>query len=280
MFFKKKRLPEAIIIGAQKAATGSLYSHLLSHPKIKGASKKEVHFFDNDEDFFKGVEFYKSHFPKLSATEICIEASPRYLYHPEVPARMLKLLGKDVKLIVSLREPIERAFSAWNMYKQMADDAQYIDKLKLKEQLYPNLKMFSTLYKDGFSTFKHVINQENEWHENGIDVLEPSMIRRGFYVEQIKRWMNYFEEKNFFFLNYEAIKDPISANNTLKDIVSFLGLDSSKINIDVSIYHNKRNYSSGIDSNTKNKLTDIYMRNNKNLRQITGLNLQWDSLED
>ena len=61
--YLERRLPSAIIIGAKKSGTGALLTFLCQHPDIVG-SRKEVHFFDNDENYAKGLEFYRQQMPE------------------------------------------------------------------------------------------------------------------------------------------------------------------------------------------------------------------------
>ena len=111
-------LPEFIIIGAQKAGTTSLFYYLSQNPNLAPSIKKEVHYFDggldpNQDDFLKGESWYRAHFQRtkeIQATGIPFEATPSYLFHPEVPQRINQLIP-DVKMLVLLRNPTDRAIS-------------------------------------------------------------------------------------------------------------------------------------------------------------------------
>src|SRR5690348_10288383 len=88
-------MPDFLIIGTQRGGTSSLYHYLLGHPQIAAATKKEVHFFDNN--FHCGISWYRAQFPALVQRDggetigrqriITGEASPYYLFHPHAPAR-------------------------------------------------------------------------------------------------------------------------------------------------------------------------------------------------
>jgi hypothetical protein len=115
-------LPEFLIIGAQRCGTTSLYKYLADHPQFRSATlrTKGVHFFDTRYE--KGMAWYRAHYPtglyrayfkaRHRADLITGEASPYYLFHPHVPYRIAKHLPQ-VKLIVMLRDPIERTYSQW-----------------------------------------------------------------------------------------------------------------------------------------------------------------------
>ena len=107
----ERGLPEFIIIGAQKAGTTSLYAALATHPKIRAASKKEVHFFDYN--YHRGLGWYLRHFPapaRRRGGAITGEASPYYLAHPHA-ARRIHAAVPGVRLIAILRDPVDRALS-------------------------------------------------------------------------------------------------------------------------------------------------------------------------
>ena len=110
-----RMLPDFIIIGAQKSGTSSLYYYLSQHPNVKPALKKEVHYFDLN--FEKNVLFYRMQFPLIfnrlnifGKKYVTGEASPYYIFHPHVARRISKIIP-SVKIIVLLRNPIDRSFS-------------------------------------------------------------------------------------------------------------------------------------------------------------------------
>ncbi len=113
--------PDFLIVGAQRAGTTSLYKTLVQHPAVLPAGlHKGVHYFDTD--YQQGAAWYRSHFPlRLTAarsgrrhgtTPITGEASPYYMFHPMVPGRIASDLP-DARLVVLLRDPVERAYSAY-----------------------------------------------------------------------------------------------------------------------------------------------------------------------
>nr|WP_281171263.1 sulfotransferase [Arthrobacter castelli] len=111
--------PGFLIAGAQRCGTTSLFRMLAEHPDVRPPLiTKGIHYFDTADRFARGPEFYGGHFPLRRAGEqpatITGEASPYYLFHPLAAARIAAELP-SVKVIVLLRDPIERAFSA---YKQ------------------------------------------------------------------------------------------------------------------------------------------------------------------
>lgn len=117
--------PDFLIVGAQRAGTTSLYKTLVQHPEVLPAGlHKGVHYFDTD--YPRGPQWYRSHFPtraqassvrrRTGRAPITGEASPYYMFHPMVPERIGRDLP-DVRLIVLLRDPVERAYSAYTHEK-------------------------------------------------------------------------------------------------------------------------------------------------------------------
>ena len=109
-----RRLPDFLVIGAQRAGSTSLFAQLCEHPGVAAPSHKEIHYFDLQS--FRGLRWYRSHFPPAgrSRGRITGEASPYYLFHPAVPARVAEALP-DVRLVALLRDPVARAYSQYQL---------------------------------------------------------------------------------------------------------------------------------------------------------------------
>src|SRR5215217_8827850 len=109
-------LPDFVVIGTQKGGTSYFYSLLTEHPLVRRAAAKELHFFDNK--FAEGVGWYRRCFSEGEQVDghrtITGEASPSYLFDPQVPERMARIIP-EAKLIALLRNPIDRAYSHYQM---------------------------------------------------------------------------------------------------------------------------------------------------------------------
>ncbi len=118
-------LPDFLIVGAQKAGTTSLHGYLENHPSLYAPKgRKELHFFDR---YWKsGTGHYKSWFPTVikqglsakrsGAPPLCFETTPEYMLNPETRERIHELLG-PIPLVILLRDPIDRFWSAFKMYQ-------------------------------------------------------------------------------------------------------------------------------------------------------------------
>src|SRR4051812_27017228 len=109
----RRRLPDFIGIGALKAGTTYLDALLRTHPDIcMPTVLKEVQFFT--QHYERGPDWYADQFD-CGATAMRGEISPQYLVHPLAPERMAKVLP-DARLVLSVREPIERTYSQYKHY--------------------------------------------------------------------------------------------------------------------------------------------------------------------
>src|SRR5690606_26180800 len=112
-------LPSFLIVGGQRCGTTSMYRALAQHPAIlKAVLHKGVHYFDTG--YHHDLAWYRAHFPlrrtaravaaRTGLQPMTFESSPYYLYHPLAAERIAADLP-DVKLIVLVRDPVERAYS-------------------------------------------------------------------------------------------------------------------------------------------------------------------------
>lgn len=106
--------PNFLVIGAAKAGTTWLYSCLNAHPEIFLSEAKELHFFSYDRLYQKGFTWYQSHFQSVTNEKAVGEISPSYLPF-EAAAERIYAYNPDVRLIMILRNPIDRAYSHYCM---------------------------------------------------------------------------------------------------------------------------------------------------------------------
>lgn len=117
----RRQLPAFILVGAQRAGTTSLFRALMTHPLIYSANyHKGVNYFD--VNYERAFSWYQGHFPTAASLRkrtagtpgapITFEASGYYMFHPLAMQRIAQDLP-DVKLVAMVRDPVERAYSAW-----------------------------------------------------------------------------------------------------------------------------------------------------------------------
>ena len=89
------------------------------HPAVVKASQ-EIHFFDNDENYAKGIEWYRKKMPFSYPQQITIEKSPAYFITEEVPERIYKM-NSSIKLLIIVREPTTRAISDYTQVLETSE---------------------------------------------------------------------------------------------------------------------------------------------------------------
>jgi Sulfotransferase domain len=132
----RRARPDFLVIGAKRGGTTTLFRALQDHPDVlrlfpARGNTKSPHYFD---DYYnRGPAWYRGHFPLIRTTtattprKLTGEASPYYLFHPLSAGRIAADLP-DVKCIVMLRDPIERAFSHhWDRVKNGVETLSFED---------------------------------------------------------------------------------------------------------------------------------------------------------
>ncbi|HXM74083.1 MAG TPA: sulfotransferase domain-containing protein [Chthoniobacterales bacterium] len=201
MFGKQRRKIERldfILAGAQKSGTTALHYFLSKHPDITMGDQQEIHFFDSDE-FFAGTVDYDllhRHFPRVARSTIAGECTPSYLYWKPAAERIWQYNPK-IKLLVLLRNPIDRAFAHWNMQR-----------FKGREPL----------------DFLEAVKEE-KIRIGGAPPIEArrfAYVDRGLYAQQLGRFFQFFPREQVKVMKFENFQT--HQRETLDSIFSFLGL--------------------------------------------------------
>ncbi len=261
-------LPDFIIIGTQRGGTTSLYSYLASHPSVSPASTKEVHFFDNK--FTKGLAWYRAHFP--SAIEkyysehiqkrnfITGESSPYYLFHPHVPERVAKAVP-HAKLIVLLRNPVDRAYSQYN---HEVDGGR--ETLTSFEEAIGREEERTAEEREKMAKDEYYVSDHHRHH---------SYLAKGIYVDQLRNWMNCFPRERFLILKSEDFYASPAAG--LQQTLSFLNIPQAKLKSDEGEYkqYNNKTFTK-MSSDTRKRLIEYFKLHNERLYDYLGVNFGWD----
>ena len=260
-------LPDFLVLGSGACGTTSLVElYLRSNPEIIPSNNNEIFFFDIN--YKKSLNWYKLFFPTYirkycrkiigKKTLVC-EATGNYFFHPYAPERIKKSLP-NVKLILMMRNPVERTFSQYR--RQVRNGFQT---LSFEEALEKE----TALYEKEFKKFL-----ENEDLEKDVDT-RISIIARSRYSEALERWLKYFEKSNFLFINSDSyFKNPIDEYSR---ILSFLELSphnpvvTGKRGINPSeIYKNIQ-----LRNDTREKLKKYFVPWNNKLFNLIGEQFDW-----
>ncbi|HIK32301.1 MAG TPA: sulfotransferase domain-containing protein [Oscillatoriales cyanobacterium M59_W2019_021] len=224
-----------LIIGAQKCGTTSLYHYLTQHPQVVSANQKEVHFFDLN--YSLGLEWYKRQLGQGDCPN-CLygEASPYYIFHPRVPQRVYQHFPQ-VKLIVLLRNPVERAISHY--YHEF--NRLKVETLSLEEAIAREPERL----KGELEKLDADPNYYSYNHQH------YTYLSRGLYLEQLQRWMKLFPKEQFLILSSEEFWT--NPDRTLAEVLNFLQL--SPLQLETYLSYNAGNYSQGASS-PKNRILE------------------------
>ncbi|NWH60102.1 HS3S1 sulfotransferase, partial [Geococcyx californianus] len=199
-----RHLPQTIIIGVRKGGTRALLEMLSLHPDI-AAAESEVHFFDWEDHYRNGLQWYINQMPLSYPHQITLEKTPAYFTSPKVPERVY-YMNQSVRLLLILRDPSERVLS---------DYTQVFYNHMQKHKPYPSIEQF--LIKDG---------------ELNVDY---KAINRSLYYIHMQNWLKYFPLDHIHIVDGDKlIKDPFPE---IEKVERFLKL-SPQINAS-NFYFNK-----------------------------------------
>lgn len=194
------RCPNALLIGAQKAGTTSLFDWIAQHPQVfANPAIKDCPFFWHDATYKKGGGFYDSFFEKAGDEPILLGGNVNDIYFENVPER-IHSMNPEAKLIICLRDPVERAYSAYAYAVERGHEDR------------------------GFSD---AIMQEMSGHcyDNLIDKTQKEYIGHGEYWKQIKRFLQFFDRSQLHIVFFEDIRNHPAL--VVKEVYCFLGIDDA-----------------------------------------------------
>jgi len=250
-------LPDFLILGAQKAGTTSLYTYLSEHPNIAPAIAKEPHFLDYN--YARGEAWYRAHFPTYwsrmrGVFQITGEASPYYLFYPHAAWRAKQLVPR-AKLIVMLRNPVERAYSHYN--HQVRFDAE---PLTFEEALDQEATRLVGEYEE--------ILADPEYYS--FNYQNYSYRARGMYADQLSRWFKYFPREQFLILHSEAFyTDTRREFDRVLDFMNVPRWQPSAYRPD-----NAGKYEPMLSA-TRAYLSDFFAPHNERLYELLGTDFKW-----
>jgi len=249
-------LPDFLIIGAQKSGTSSL-AHWLSQktdlnlsmiqvPWKRGLSP-ETHFFSDPMVRIKGLRWYSGLF---SPGRINGEKTPEYLPR-RTSLREIRQRCPEAKIIVMLRNPVSRAFSAYQHYLEDLPRSRDWD------WLLPGHSFEANLWAEELTGFT------------------MGLLARGRYAEQLEYLFSLFPKDQVKILVLERFRD--DPRGSLKDLLAFLGGKPNDHDFEF-LHRNRGSYTSQLAEDTRRKLEDYYRPFNQRLFNLLGYSIpEWES---
>ncbi len=247
-------LPDFLIIGAQKSGTSSLHRYLIGHPGILQPKRKEVHFFDFQ--YHHGLSWYQQRFAASSPPHsLTFEASPYYIFHPHA-ARRIRQAIPHARLIVLLRNPVDRAYSHYRHEVKLKYESLPFEEALEREQERTGGEIERILQDDGYRSISHQ---------------HFSYLARGRYAEQLAHWFNYFDREQFLIMR----SDDFFANTgrEFRRITDFVGLppwEPAEFVKYGAVSHER------MDPATRRRLLNYFAPHNWALGELLNTQLAWD----
>ena len=249
-----RTLPRFIIVGGQRCGTSLLYDNIIMHPAVRPCLGEETFYFS--KNYSKGWPWYRAHFPLKSMILISGEVSSDYLFHPLAPKRIMARLP-DVKLIILLRNPVDRAFSHYSHeVSKGREDKPFEDALALEEMRLAGEK-------------DKVMSQEDYVSE---DMDYFSYKARGHYADQIIRWFGYFPRNQILILKTEDFY--MYPSGVINEVYKFLDLKIYGLSDFEDSTYERDKYKDMLPS-TREMLSEYYKPHNEKLYNLIKRDMQW-----
>lgn len=191
-------IPNALLIGAQKAGTTSLFDWISQHPQVLSSQAiKDFPYFWHDTNYSKGINELTKHLPLKTNEKIILAGNVNDLFF-DVSAERIHALSPEMKLIICLRNPIERAESAYRHALERGFEKR---------------------------TFREAIQEElsGKRYINLLDQVAKDYIAHGNYGEQIARYLNLFGRDQLHVVLFEDLKQ--QPELVVRGIFQFLAID-------------------------------------------------------
>jgi len=275
---RAKILPAFLVIGAQRAGTTTLFDQLLVHPEIQGPAKsrgeltwarKEIHFFD--ERFLLGVNWYRSFFPLAVSRRwararggdiVAGEATPYYMFHPLVPQRVAATIP-DARLVAILRDPVERAYSHYQMMRRSKrEELSFEDALEAEAGRLASeaeLEAGTTRFRIGTG------ERRKHYHHR-----HHAYFARGLYADQLERWYASFPREQLLVLTVEDLSS--RHTETIGHVLDFLGVQP--LDLGTPTRANRAAYEP-MRAETRAELERRYTEPNGRLAELLGRDFEW-----
>jgi len=187
-----------LIIGAGRSGTTSLYSYLKAHPEVCFSYIKEIPFFSLKEHFVRGQKYYHSFFRKCGTAPVIASADTYLLVDHEAISRV-HAYNPEMKILVMLREPVDRAYSSYNYSVNFGHHKAYgsfVDSMEWEKEI---------------DSEPDIVRRNNLGHFYG-----------SLYHKHLSRWTMIFPREQLLLLKTSDLKDhPQKFSN---DLFSFLGI--------------------------------------------------------
>lgn len=268
--------PKVFVIGAQKGGTTSLYMYLSMHPDLARSNRKEINFFNCDIYWDLGLRRYKKEFPfdlPGNSARWTMDISPGYMLDSDKVAHRIQLVYPDAKIIALLREPVQRAYSAWIMYRGLyrKNSNWYIElQTRCNGQAVAEreVRRSRTFGKDFIADCLDDLDAASRRAR-----IEMPIIEFGLYEKQLAEFYKRFPTNQILVLEAEEFwAKPVVA---LRTIEGFLGIRHHDWTQENLAPHFQGDYEQKLPSQNMAELNELYVAANAGLAKLTGRSFFW-----
>jgi hypothetical protein len=251
-----------VVIGAQRCGTSYLFRRLARHPRIVGASVKEVHYFDLHHK--RGMDWYRRQFPRRGrllqwwrGAPLCLEATPYYLFHPHVPERIAAALPQ-ARFVALLREPATRAHSHYrNQRRKGSELLSFADALRAEPERTA-------------ADWRRML-EDPDFESRAVQLY--SYRARGRYAEQLERWFATVPRDRVLVLEAEALYR--EEERVLREIYDFAGIPFVRLPPAGAFRNAAPESKEPADCEALEVLRGEFAADNARLRALLGKTLSW-----
>ena len=206
------RAANLFCIGCPKSGTTTLFKILCQHSQIHTPKFKEPFFFNNS-NYQNGIDWYaNTYYDDIKNEKWILDFTPSYLYSDEALFRINEYSkGKDLKFIVMLRNPVERAYSHYlHTLRDGLEDLDFNDAIQAESE--------------------RLLNYEN----NLLSQLKYSYVYQSLYHKHLSKYFESFGRNNFFVINYDSqLLDKSEFKLMISDLQNFLEIKIENLNIEI-----------------------------------------------
>jgi hypothetical protein len=203
------RIADLVVVGVPKAGTGSLFAYLAQHPDICGSDLKETGYFNHyNPERHTGpvppIEEYARHFSHWQGERYALEATPTYSYGGLPVIRALRSVLGEPKIVISLRNPTDRLWSAYTFQRSVGNNA-------------------------GIDSFEEYLAIMERRHEEGVRPVPGNGLHGltiGFYADYLGDWLDEFGDDMRVVFVEDLRRDP---HAVVAGLFGWLGLDDGVV---------------------------------------------------
>lgn len=246
--------PDYMIIGAQKGGTTALFAYLNQHPKCV-KQMNEIHFYDRH--YVNGMKWYRQQFPKKPTPQHIVgDKDPDYMLHPTIAERVHNDFP-GVKLIVVLRNPVDRAYSQfWYNKRRNVEPLATFEEALAQEPTLTLGEMEKQLADPYYVSWPH---------------RRSGYLARSRYAEQLRPWLALFPREQLLVVDAKKLRT--HPQETMNQVFAYLGLSPHPVSTENG---EKNSDYPPMDPETRRSLEDYFRPYNKELEELLGCEFGWN----